>query len=51
VFEKILVAHDGSDGAQRAFDVAVELASQLQATLHMISVQHTALRRNNGGSG
>jgi nucleotide-binding universal stress UspA family protein len=39
VFEKILVAHDGSDGAQKAFDTAVELALQLQATLHMISVE------------
>ncbi len=39
MFEKILVAHDGSDGAQNAFDVAVELASQLKAHLHMISVE------------
>ena len=39
VFEKILVAHDGPDGAQRAFDVAVERASQLKATLHMITVE------------
>jgi nucleotide-binding universal stress UspA family protein len=39
VFEKILVAHDGSDGAQKAFDAAVDLASQLKATLHMISVE------------
>jgi nucleotide-binding universal stress UspA family protein len=39
MFEKILVAHDGSDGAQTAFDAAVELASRLQASLHMISVE------------
>lgn len=39
MFEKILVAHDGSDGAQKAFDTAVELALQLKASLHMISVE------------
>jgi nucleotide-binding universal stress UspA family protein len=39
MFENILVAHDGSDGAQRAFDAAVELASRLRANLHMISVE------------
>jgi len=39
MFEKILVAHDGSDGAQKAFDRAVELAFQLKAGLHMISVE------------
>jgi nucleotide-binding universal stress UspA family protein len=39
MFEKILIAHDGSDGAQRAFDAAVDLASRLHATLHMISVE------------
>lgn len=39
MFEKILVAHDGSDGAQRAFDAAVELASRLKSKLHMISVE------------
>jgi nucleotide-binding universal stress UspA family protein len=39
MFEKILVAHDGSDGAQRAFDAAIDLASRLHATLHMISVE------------
>ncbi len=44
MFEKILVAHDGSDGAQRAFDVAVELASQLKAELHMISVEENIPR-------
>jgi nucleotide-binding universal stress UspA family protein len=44
VFEKILVAHDGSDGAQKAFDAAVELASQLQGSLHMISVEENIPR-------
>lgn len=39
MFEKILVAHDGSGGAQRAFDAAVELASRLRASLHMIGVE------------
>ena len=39
MFEKILVAHDGSDGAQKAFDAAVELACQLKTGLHMISVE------------
>jgi nucleotide-binding universal stress UspA family protein len=44
VFEKILVAHDGSGGAQKAFDAAVELASQLKAKLHMISVEENIPR-------
>jgi nucleotide-binding universal stress UspA family protein len=40
MFNKILVAHDGSDGAQRAFDTAVELALQLgERRLQMISVE------------
>jgi nucleotide-binding universal stress UspA family protein len=39
MFENILIAHDGSDGAERAFDAAVELASRLHANLHMISVE------------
>lgn len=39
VFERIVVANDGSDGAQKAFDAAIELASQLKASLHMISVE------------
>ena len=39
MFEKILVAHDGSDGAQKAFDAAVGLASRLRGSLHMISVE------------
>lgn len=39
MFERILIAHDGSDGARKAFDVAVELAAGLRAGLHMISVE------------
>ena len=39
MLETILVAHDGSDGARKAFDAAVELASRVGATLHMVSVE------------
>lgn len=39
MFDKILVAHDGSEGARKAFDFAVELAGQTSASLHMISVK------------
>lgn len=40
MFDKILVAHDGSDGAGRAFDAALELAARLRlAQVHMISVE------------
>src|SRR5579872_1161770 len=39
MFEKLLIAHDGSDGAHKAFDVAVDLAACLHARLSMISVE------------
>jgi len=39
MFRKIAIAHDGSDGARKAFECAVELASRFQAELHMISVE------------
>jgi nucleotide-binding universal stress UspA family protein len=39
MFDSILIAHDGSDGAQKAFDAALELALRYQAKLHMISVE------------
>lgn len=38
MLRKILVAHDGSDGAQKAFAAALDLASNYRAELHMISV-------------
>jgi nucleotide-binding universal stress UspA family protein len=41
MFEKIPIAHDGSDGAEKAFDAAVGLASRLRGSLHMISVERT----------
>jgi nucleotide-binding universal stress UspA family protein len=36
MFEKILVAHDG---AQRAFETALELSARLGADLYMVSVE------------
>jgi len=39
MFQRILIANDGSDGAQRAFDVAVKLAASLGSSLHMICVE------------
>jgi len=39
VFAKILTANDGSDGAFKAFGVALELAALCQAELHMICVE------------
>lgn len=38
MFRKILVAHDGSEGAQKAFATALDLAARYDAELHMISV-------------
>ncbi|MGA2184218.1 MAG: universal stress protein [Bryobacteraceae bacterium] len=39
MYRHILIANDGSDGALRALDAAIELASALGARLHMISVE------------
>ncbi len=38
MFRKILVAHDGSEGAQKAFATALDLAARSGAELHIISV-------------
>jgi nucleotide-binding universal stress UspA family protein len=39
MFRRILIAHDGSDGAVRALDAAIELAATLHADVSMISVE------------
>jgi nucleotide-binding universal stress UspA family protein len=39
MFYKILVAHDGSESADRALDLAIEMAAQLESELHMVSVE------------
>lgn len=39
MFQRILIANDGSDGALRAFDAALDLALALGSHLHMISVE------------
>jgi nucleotide-binding universal stress UspA family protein len=39
MLQKILIAHDGSDGAQKAFEAAVELAARLNLSLHLVSVE------------
>jgi nucleotide-binding universal stress UspA family protein len=39
MFHQILVAHDGSDNARKAFDAAVQLAASLGAQLRMICVE------------
>ncbi len=38
MFRKILVAHDGSPGAQRAMAAAIDLARHYGAEIHLISV-------------
>jgi nucleotide-binding universal stress UspA family protein len=38
MFRKILVAHDGSEGAQKAMTVAIDLARRSGAELHLISI-------------
>ncbi len=45
MYKKILVANDGSDGARKAFDCAIERASCFQAELHMISVEEHSPRQ------
>jgi nucleotide-binding universal stress UspA family protein len=39
VFNKILIANDGSEGAARALSAAIKLATVHDAELHMISVE------------
>jgi nucleotide-binding universal stress UspA family protein len=39
MIEQILIAHDGSDSARKAFDFAVDLTARLGAHLRMICVE------------
>src|ERR1019366_4036881 len=39
MFGQILIAHDGSDSARKAFDAAVQLAASLGAHLRLICVE------------
>ena len=39
MFKKILHANDGSEGAFRALSVALDLARQSKAELHLVSVE------------
>ncbi|HET6161473.1 MAG TPA: universal stress protein [Dongiaceae bacterium] len=39
MFERIAIAHDGSDGAARAFAAALDLAKRHKARLLMVSVE------------
>jgi len=39
MFSKILVASDGSPGASKALNAAIELSRRLRATLHMVCVE------------
>jgi len=39
MFKKMLVCHDGSEGAQKALVLGIELARLAGAELHMISVE------------
>ena len=39
MIEQVLIAHDGSDSARKAFDFAVELTARLGARLRMICVE------------
>jgi nucleotide-binding universal stress UspA family protein len=43
MIEKILIAHDGSEGAQKTFDTALALAKVLGASLDMISVEERSI--------
>lgn len=50
MYQDLLLATDGSDGSHQATDHAIELADQLGATLHIVSVSeegpHSAEKRD-----
>jgi nucleotide-binding universal stress UspA family protein len=44
MIEQILIAHDGSDSARKAFDFALELTARVGARLRMICVEEEVPR-------
>jgi hypothetical protein len=42
MFDKLLVANDGSQGGERAFQCALELAKRLGVALEMICVERAS---------
>jgi nucleotide-binding universal stress UspA family protein len=44
MFKKILVAYDGSDGAQKALEAGIELTKTYQAELWAVTVQEKLVR-------
>jgi nucleotide-binding universal stress UspA family protein len=38
-FSKILIAHDGSEGANKALAASIDLAKRFQSELHLISIE------------
>jgi nucleotide-binding universal stress UspA family protein len=42
MYQKILIANDGSEGAAKALAVALKLAHRIKARLHMICVEEMA---------
>lgn len=41
MFKKVMIANDGSEGADKALGLAIELAAKMGAELHMICVEET----------
>jgi nucleotide-binding universal stress UspA family protein len=39
MYKKLLIAHDGSDGARKALATAIYIAKRFRAQLHMLSVE------------
>lgn len=39
MYERILVAHDGSDGGRKALSTAIDLGKRFKAELHMLSIE------------
>jgi nucleotide-binding universal stress UspA family protein len=51
MYDDILVPTDGSDGARRALEEAIELAAQFDATVHSLYVVDTTAAYSDGAYG